>query len=84
MSRSVLSQPNGLTEDNMLRFLDYYQDISIVWLLTGKGKMLLSEQQETVFSDGEYKEKYIDVLEENRRLHNEIEELKKRNIADSA
>jgi phage repressor protein C with HTH and peptisase S24 domain len=40
MSRSVLSQPNGMTEDNILKFLAVYKDISLDWLLTGIGSML--------------------------------------------
>lgn len=41
ISRSVLSQPNGMTEDNILKFLAVYSDISLEWLLTGKGDMLV-------------------------------------------
>jgi hypothetical protein len=40
ISRSVLSQNNGLTEDNLLKFLAYYTDVNPEWLLTGKGEML--------------------------------------------
>lgn len=43
ISRSVLSQSNGMTEDNMLKFLAVYSDISFEWLLTGRGNMLSSE-----------------------------------------
>lgn len=43
MSRSVLSQPSGMTEDNLLRFLAYYKDINSTWLLTGEGDMLKAE-----------------------------------------
>jgi transcriptional regulator with XRE-family HTH domain len=40
MSRSVLSQPNGMTEDNVLKFLAVYKDINVEWFLTGVGSML--------------------------------------------
>jgi transcriptional regulator with XRE-family HTH domain len=40
MSRSVLSQNNGLTEDNLLKFLACYSDVNPDWLLTGTGPML--------------------------------------------
>ena len=40
ISRNVLSQNNGMTEDNILKFLAYYNDISPGWLLTGNGPML--------------------------------------------
>jgi len=47
MSRSVLSQPNGMTEDNMLKFLAYYKDINPTWLLTGEGGMMKDEAIES-------------------------------------
>ena len=40
ISRSVLSQNNGMTEDNILRFLAHYSEVSPEWLLTGKGSMI--------------------------------------------
>ena len=40
VTRGVLSQNNGITEDNIARFLIYAPDISIEWLLTGKGSMI--------------------------------------------
>jgi hypothetical protein len=43
ISRSVLSQNNGMTEDNLLKFLAYYSDVSFEWLLTGQGEMLKSK-----------------------------------------
>lgn len=47
MSRSVLSQPSGMTEDNLLRFLAYYKDINPTWLITGEGDMTKEEIKET-------------------------------------
>lgn len=40
VSNGVLSQKNGLSEDNILKFLSCYSDISPEWLLTGEGEML--------------------------------------------
>lgn len=40
ISNGVLSQKGGLSEDNVMRFLSYYSDLSPEWLLTGKGAML--------------------------------------------
>lgn len=40
VTRGVLSQNNGITEDNIARFLVYAPDISLEWLLTGKGSMI--------------------------------------------
>lgn len=40
ISNGILSQKNGLSEDNILRLLSYYTDINPEWLITGKGSML--------------------------------------------
>lgn len=40
ITNGVLSQSNGLSEDNLMRFLSYYTDISYLWLFTGNGSML--------------------------------------------
>ena len=40
ISNGVLSQKGGLSEDNVMRFLSHYSDLSPEWLLTGKGAML--------------------------------------------
>ena len=40
VTRGVLSQNNGITEDNIARFLDYAPSVSLEWLLTGKGSMI--------------------------------------------
>ena len=39
ITNGVLSQSNGMSEDNLLKFLSYYKDISLEWLLYGKGDM---------------------------------------------
>lgn len=41
ISNGILSQKNGLSEENQLRFLSYYTDINPTWLLTGRGEMLV-------------------------------------------
>lgn len=40
VTRGVLSQNNGITEENISRFLAYAPDINAEWLLRGKGDML--------------------------------------------
>lgn len=40
ISNGVLSQKNGLSEENILKFISYFSDISPEWLLTGNGSML--------------------------------------------
>ncbi len=43
LSNGVLTQPNGLSEDNTLKFLSYYSDVNPEWFFTGQGEMLKSE-----------------------------------------
>lgn len=40
ITNGVLSQKTGMSEENILKFLSYYTDISSEWLLLGKGPML--------------------------------------------
>lgn len=40
ITRGILSQPNGISEDNISRFLAYAPDVNVVWLITGEGDML--------------------------------------------
>ena len=35
--------PNGISEENLLRFLSYYNDVNPIWLLTGEGEILLTK-----------------------------------------
>jgi hypothetical protein len=47
ISRSVLSQNNGMTEDNIIKFLAYYSEVNPEWLITGQGEMLKSNGTKT-------------------------------------
>lgn len=47
VTRGVLGQNNGISEDNLSRFLAYYPEVNPIWLLTGQGEMLLKEQPST-------------------------------------
>ena len=44
VTRGILTQNNGITEENLLKFVRFAQDISLEWLLTGEGPMLKKEQ----------------------------------------
>ena len=39
VTRGILQQNNGISEDNIARFLAYAPDVNIEWLLTSKGTM---------------------------------------------
>lgn len=41
LSRGTLSQKNGISEENLMRFLTYYTNINLDWLIRGKGRMLV-------------------------------------------
>lgn len=45
ITRGVLSQDNGISEDNIMRFLAYYKDVNPTWLITGEGDMLRTPSQ---------------------------------------
>ena len=40
ITNGVLSQSNGMSEENLLKFLSYYDDVSTEWLLRGEGEMM--------------------------------------------
>lgn len=40
ITRGILTQNNGMSEENTTRFLVCYPEVSEAWLLTGKGEML--------------------------------------------
>ncbi len=43
VTRGILQQNNGISEDNIARFLAYAPDVCVEWLITGKGNMLLAD-----------------------------------------
>ena len=40
ITRGILDQNNGISEDNIARFIAHYMEVSPEWLLTGRGAML--------------------------------------------
>ena len=45
ISNGVLSQKGGMSEENTIKFLSFYKEVSADWLLTGKGEMLKTSAQ---------------------------------------
>lgn len=45
ITRGVLSQNNGMSEENTAKFLAYFSEINPEWLLTGNGPMLKNIQK---------------------------------------
>lgn len=56
VTRGVLGQNNGISEDNLSRFLAYASDINIQWLMTGVGDMLCSPPPHETFSGNKDKQ----------------------------
>lgn len=44
VTRGVLAQNNGISEENISRFLVYAPDVNPSWLVTGRGDMLIDTQ----------------------------------------
>lgn len=64
ITRGVLSQNNGLNEENLMRFLDYAKDINLEWLFYNNGEMCKSKcssvstpEDATPIHDSKVKEK---------------------------
>ena len=45
VTRGILQQNNGISEDNIARFLAYAKDVNVEWLITGRGDMLSTLQE---------------------------------------
>lgn len=43
ITRGVLEQPTGISEENIEKFIRYARDISLDWLLRGRGSMCVGE-----------------------------------------
>lgn len=87
ISNGVLSQKGGMSEENTIKFLSYYTNVSADWLLTGKGDMFKKDglvqqahnnvsstitQQQTINNT----EDCHQLKEENKRLVQENSSLK--------
>ncbi len=46
ITRGVLDQNNGMSEENTARFIAHFPEVNIDWLLTGNGEMLRSEESQ--------------------------------------
>ena len=79
ITRGILQQPNGISEENLSRFLDYASDVNSEWLLTGKGEMLKTKN--TSVSTHAKSEDYHSVT--SYRKDNKIRVINKHNINNS-
>ena len=53
ITRGILGQNNGISEDNLTKFLAYYKEVSPEWILTGEGNMFRSKKHERTKKNSE-------------------------------
>lgn len=51
VTRGVLDQDTGISEDNLAKFLSYAQDISPIWILTGKENIFVTKTPEKPYNE---------------------------------
>lgn len=73
ITRGVLDSDGGMSEDNTARFIAYYPEVSIEWLITGKGDMMKSQIKEYI-----QKEDINNIVAEPEL--NEVNQIKKYNF----
>ncbi len=87
-TNGVLSQPNGISEENLLRFLSYYNDVNPIWLLTGEGEILLTKTPKFLIKSND--KNFDKEFDKKRKLQNSLsnteypkgEESYEKNVAD--
>lgn len=55
ITRGILDQSTGLSEDTLVKFLDYAREISYKWLLFGTGEMLYDQDGDEVKEEREHR-----------------------------
>ena len=86
-SRGYISKvKTSIGADKLSNIVEAFPDLNLDWLITGKGKMTSTpvqpvavEQTTDTMEENfvKYKNKYLEMLEENRILRLEIEKLRK-------
>ena len=61
VTRGVLNQNNGISEENIARFLAYAPDVNVEWLITGRGSMMCNNEKELTTQDINDGAPYYDV-----------------------
>jgi phage repressor protein C with HTH and peptisase S24 domain len=46
ITRGVLDKESGISEDNIAKFIAYFPNINLVWLIRNEGKMFLNDQND--------------------------------------
>ena len=63
----------GINSNSLERIVSEFPEVDLHWLVTGEEKIEKEKEvmKETNHNGNDYKNKYLEVLEENRELHNE-------------
>ncbi len=65
------NEKSALGADNLEKIITNYPEINLLWIVTGKGEMLIgNDKKEVNFNE-------LELLKENRKLRLRIEELEK-------
>ncbi|TSE11281.1 hypothetical protein [Aquimarina algiphila] len=66
ITRGVLDSKSGITEDNILKFISYYPDVNLNWLIKGELKVsdstTISKPKEVILQENDVDEKLKDKL----------------------
>lgn len=95
ISNNVLSQPNGISEENLMKFLRIYEDINLEWLLLGEGSMLKEVKTENYLNQQKIEiqqslpeitpdfllKRYEELVIENSELKKKLTESKKNELS---
>lgn len=85
-SNGYINNTKSISADKLNQVINEYPQLNLNWLITGKGEMIIpsihpdsAEQTIEAGKEGivDYKDKYLEILEENRSLRIEIELLRK-------
>ncbi len=75
IARGILDKPTGLTEENIIRFIGYAQDVALNWLILGVGAMIKLESSSEdlkLKSLEEYQFIIQELQKENENFKNEL------------
>ncbi|MCQ2959509.1 MAG: hypothetical protein MJ198_04890 [Bacteroidales bacterium] len=94
ITNGILSQSNGISEENILRFLNVYQDISLDFLFYGEGTIIKIDQPQGIdvtIDTNSGNEDVIDILkytislqkEKIERLERQLQKAKSRKVIEN-
>lgn len=66
ITRGILDQDTGISEDNLQKFLRFAQDISLAWLITGEGGIFKTKSAENVYKQNV--DNFVDTFVDKRKV----------------